>query len=308
MLVVSMNAKRQRRPNVRLGEVGEVPAAFACGFPEKPRENLRTKRWKHDDVNPKETEFEHTNGFPKGRSFQLMDSNPEVSPRVSADFHQNSENKNPNSSKSALDFVKSNEMNAAMDNLDFTKITRKCRVMKRTGRSTIYSGGFFSGAWSPRLSPELSCEKDKVCDGRQFVQFTSDASDNHSISNGFKDLSDHEMPATSKDGSEYNAYETTSPQADCQDLGKEDACEEDNSEFPGLSHEMRSGDDDTNDVKQWLEELGFGKYAALFEMHEVDEEVLPLLTLEDLKEIGVFAVGPRRKLYTAIQQLKRAST
>ncbi|XP_076914410.1 uncharacterized protein LOC143573406 [Bidens hawaiensis] len=55
-----------------------------------------------------------------------------------------------------------------------------------------------------------------------------------------------------------------------------------------------------NSVGRWLEDVGFGRYAGVFEMHEVDEEALPLLTLDDLKEMGVLAVGPRRKLYAAI--------
>ncbi|KAI3761263.1 hypothetical protein L1987_51675 [Smallanthus sonchifolius] len=59
-----------------------------------------------------------------------------------------------------------------------------------------------------------------------------------------------------------------------------------------------------NGVGRWLEDVGFGRYAGMFEMHEVDEEALPLLTLDDLKEMGVLAVGARRKLYTAICRLK----
>ncbi|CAH1422379.1 unnamed protein product [Lactuca virosa] len=59
-----------------------------------------------------------------------------------------------------------------------------------------------------------------------------------------------------------------------------------------------------NSVGRWLEDVGFGRYAGMFEMHEVDEEALPLLTLDDLKEMGVLAVGPRRKLYAAISRLR----
>ncbi|KAK9066604.1 hypothetical protein SSX86_013927 [Deinandra increscens subsp. villosa] len=59
-----------------------------------------------------------------------------------------------------------------------------------------------------------------------------------------------------------------------------------------------------NSVGRWLEDVGFGRYAGVFEMHEVDEEALPLLTLDDLKEMGVLAVGTRRKLYAAICRLK----
>ncbi|OVA17391.1 Sterile alpha motif domain [Macleaya cordata] len=56
-------------------------------------------------------------------------------------------------------------------------------------------------------------------------------------------------------------------------------------------------------VRMWLNGLGLGRYAPVFEIHEVDEEVLPLLTLEDLKDMGINAVGSRRKMYCAIEKL-----
>ncbi|KAG6469910.1 hypothetical protein ZIOFF_070844 [Zingiber officinale] len=37
-------------------------------------------------------------------------------------------------------------------------------------------------------------------------------------------------------------------------------------------------------VRSWLKELGLSRYAPVFEIHEVDDEVLPLLTLDDLKD------------------------
>lgn len=58
-------------------------------------------------------------------------------------------------------------------------------------------------------------------------------------------------------------------------------------------------------VRNWLVGLGLGRYAAVFEIHEVDDQVLPMLTLEDLKDMGINAVGSRRKLYSAIQKLPK---
>uniref|UniRef100_A0A0D9XZA1 SAM domain-containing protein n=1 Tax=Leersia perrieri TaxID=77586 RepID=A0A0D9XZA1_9ORYZ len=46
-----------------------------------------------------------------------------------------------------------------------------------------------------------------------------------------------------------------------------------------------------------------GRYAAAFEAHEVDGEVLPCLTMDDLRDMGIAAVGARRKLFCAIQRL-----
>ncbi|KAG8098946.1 hypothetical protein GUJ93_ZPchr0013g37180 [Zizania palustris] len=59
-------------------------------------------------------------------------------------------------------------------------------------------------------------------------------------------------------------------------------------------------------VKTWLDGLGLSRYAPVFEIHEVDDEVLPLLTLEDLKDMGIGAIGSRRKMYAAIQKLQRS--
>jgi SAM domain (Sterile alpha motif) len=41
------------------------------------------------------------------------------------------------------------------------------------------------------------------------------------------------------------------------------------------------------DVGGWLRGLGLGQYEAAFRQNEIDERVLPSLTQEDLKEIGV---------------------
>jgi hypothetical protein len=41
------------------------------------------------------------------------------------------------------------------------------------------------------------------------------------------------------------------------------------------------------DVVDWLRSLGLERYEAAFRDNEVDERVLPSLTQEDLKEIGV---------------------
>jgi class 3 adenylate cyclase len=58
------------------------------------------------------------------------------------------------------------------------------------------------------------------------------------------------------------------------------------------------------DVAAWLRSLGLGKYEAAFRDNEVDDSVLPNLTAEDLKELGVTALGHRRKLLDAIAALR----
>jgi class 3 adenylate cyclase/predicted ATPase len=58
------------------------------------------------------------------------------------------------------------------------------------------------------------------------------------------------------------------------------------------------------DIVVWLRSLGLGKYEAAFQENEIDETVLPSLTAEDLKELGVATVGHRRKLLDAIAALR----
>jgi class 3 adenylate cyclase len=57
------------------------------------------------------------------------------------------------------------------------------------------------------------------------------------------------------------------------------------------------------DVVVWLRSLGLERYEAALRENEINERVLPSLTLEDLKEIGVGPVG-RRMLLEAIAALR----
>jgi class 3 adenylate cyclase len=58
------------------------------------------------------------------------------------------------------------------------------------------------------------------------------------------------------------------------------------------------------DVGGWLRRLGFEQYEAAFRENEIDDTVLPRLTAEDLRELGVGSVGHRRKLLDAIAALR----
>jgi class 3 adenylate cyclase len=57
------------------------------------------------------------------------------------------------------------------------------------------------------------------------------------------------------------------------------------------------------DIGTWLRELGLERYEHAFRENEIDAEILPKLTTDDLKDIGVTAVGHRRKLLEAIALL-----
>src|SRR3954453_21237716 len=57
------------------------------------------------------------------------------------------------------------------------------------------------------------------------------------------------------------------------------------------------------DVTAWLRGLGLDQYSPAFRDNDVDGEVLPELTSDDLISIGVTSVGHRRKLLAAIALL-----
>ena len=59
-------------------------------------------------------------------------------------------------------------------------------------------------------------------------------------------------------------------------------------------------------VSDWLEKLGLGQYAQRFAENDISFSVLPDLTDQDLKEIGV-SLGHRRELLRAIANLGKST-
>ena len=57
------------------------------------------------------------------------------------------------------------------------------------------------------------------------------------------------------------------------------------------------------DVARWLRNIGLEQYEAAFRQNEIDETILPRVTAEDLKDLGVSIVGHRRKILDAIAAL-----
>ena len=45
------------------------------------------------------------------------------------------------------------------------------------------------------------------------------------------------------------------------------------------------------DIVVWLRSVGLGQYEAAFRDNEIDETILPNLTADDLKDLGVGIVG-----------------
>jgi class 3 adenylate cyclase len=56
-------------------------------------------------------------------------------------------------------------------------------------------------------------------------------------------------------------------------------------------------------IADWLEKLGLGQYAQRFAENDITFFLLPHLTDQDLKELGVVSLGHRRQLLLAIAEL-----
>jgi hypothetical protein len=59
------------------------------------------------------------------------------------------------------------------------------------------------------------------------------------------------------------------------------------------------------DVKGWLRDLGLGQYEQAFRDNDIDAGLLPTLTADDLRELGVVSLGHRKRLLAAIATLER---
>jgi class 3 adenylate cyclase len=62
------------------------------------------------------------------------------------------------------------------------------------------------------------------------------------------------------------------------------------------------------DLGGWLRSLGLEEYEAAFRQNHIDDAVLPSLTAEDLKDLGIGSIGHRRKLLDAVALLRAETT
>ena len=62
------------------------------------------------------------------------------------------------------------------------------------------------------------------------------------------------------------------------------------------------------DIANWLRALGLERYEATFRENDVTAQLLPRLTSDDLKDLGITSVGHRRQLQDAIAALRLEQT
>ena len=56
-------------------------------------------------------------------------------------------------------------------------------------------------------------------------------------------------------------------------------------------------------IRRWLESLGLGELVGVFEENRITADILPTISNDDLKDMGVNALGDRRRILQAIAKL-----
>ncbi|XP_021748205.1 cyclic AMP receptor 3-like [Chenopodium quinoa] len=267
--------KRHRRPSVRLGDIGDQPATLRTSKPWRLNPNSHPHREHH---NP-------------NKSSKIRPLTNLVAP-INGNFDYSSAETtttNNNGIISHRKFPKEFKSKRATSTNSSKRVRTNLRVEEDDDEEERENGG----------------------NNHDFNEFDEDIDEDNNKNNnngeeGFRDFDPEidgpESPINSGDDVGVNldiwhAHNRRSIRATRVSNSQQEMGMESNSRNRGSGLE--------EGVRKWLVELGLGRYAPVFEIHEVDEEVLPYLTLDDLKDMGINAVGSRRKLYSAIQNLRK---
>ncbi|KAG6507167.1 ankyrin repeat and SAM domain-containing protein 6-like [Zingiber officinale] len=266
--------KRQRRPSVRLGEIGDQPAAI----PSEPHLR-RSKHWNlsaHGD-NAKPRVYHHPSAHRQPSKTRHLTT---LAPRGDGASDALPPPPPPN-------LTDDGALLSVDENLDPLSAG-----VKRVSRDPKPWRG------ARRVRSSWASKEEEGVEGADFKTV------------GGEDAADDGLPEPTGSPSERNDRRTAGVRvrvSESRDVGTDalaDApSDTDGGDWFDRDGHWRSGED--GGVRSWLEGLGLGRYAPVFEIHEVDDEVLPLLTLDDLKDMGINAVGSRRKMFCSIQRLRK---
>ncbi|CAK9170315.1 unnamed protein product [Ilex paraguariensis] len=253
----SLGPKRQRRPSVRLGEIGDPPATVSNdSHPRRPKTTW--KFHKHPRLVTKTSKTRPLTNLVNGGD-------------------NNHDNLNTNEDNS----THNPELGSQMPKLK--KPTKKIRTNLAAAALKLDNGGVVGDN-----------SREDNDDGKAFREFEAEDSESP-----LKEQS----PVQSIDNAEFDFWHRRPIRARVSK--SRDGDHDENGMPESNSREERNCVTSNEGVRDWLIGLGLGRYAPVFEIHEVDDEVLPMLTLEDLKDMGINAVGSRRKMYIAILKLRK---
>ncbi|KAG6512287.1 uncharacterized protein LOC121978658 [Zingiber officinale] len=266
--------KRQRRPSVRLGEIGDQPAAI----PADPHLR-RPKHWK------------------------LSAHRDHTKHRV---YHHPAAHKQPSKTRHLAAMAPGEEDGTdALPPPPPSNLTDDGAILSIDENLDPLSAGMRRVSGDPKpwrgARRVRSSWVSKEEEGLESADFKA---------GGGEDAADDGLPEGAGSPSEREDRRTAGLRVRVSEIrdGGPDAAGDGPSDTDGgdwyeRDGHWRSGED--GGVRSWLDGLGLGRYAPVFEIHEVDDEVLPLLTLDDLKDMGVNAVGSRRKMFCSIQRLRK---
>ncbi|XVE63738.1 hypothetical protein DITRI_Ditri07aG0044100 [Diplodiscus trichospermus] len=274
----TVGSKRQRRPSVRLGDIGgDQPYDSHIRRPSSS--SAAVKQWKHQS---------HLSLNQANAAASAKSSKTRALTNLSTDFNTNNETlADEREANNNLDGVAIGSWRVR----DFKKRGSGTKRVRSSWVSKIddSSGNININGSNNNTNNNNVETEDKYSGGEDNDDFDMENSESP-----MKEHSPiHSLDNLSADGVLYHGNNQRRPIQTRVSDGVE---------LSGPSDtEMRQCEEDG--VRIWLNSLGLGRYAPVFEIHEVDDEVLPLLTLEDLKDMGINAVGSRRKIFCAIQKL-----
>ncbi|KAK8657826.1 hypothetical protein V6N13_036047 [Hibiscus sabdariffa] len=288
----TVGSKRQRRPSVRLGDIGgDQPYDSHFRRPSSSSGAVASKHWKHQS---------HLPLSPSAAAASAKSSKTRALTNLSTDANANNE---------AL--VNEREANNNNGNLDGVAIgSWRVKDSKKRGTST------------KRVRSNWVSKFDDSSGGNLIINGNNNNTNTNTNSNNAET---EEKYSGNEDNDEFELENSESPLKSHSPVHSLDNLRVNGNEREVLYHGNKrrrpirtrvsdgvelSGPSDTemrrceeDGVRIWLNSLGLGRYAPVFKIHEVDDEILPLLTLEDLKDMGINAVGSRRKMFCAIQKL-----
>ncbi|WRX18748.1 Sterile alpha motif domain - like 4 [Theobroma cacao] len=288
----TVGSKRQRRPSVRLGDIGgDQPYDSHIRRPSSSSAAAAgVKQWKHQP---------HHSLNPSVAAASTKSSKTRALTNLSTDFNTNNETlddeRDANNNNSNLDSVAIGSWRVK----DFKKRGSATKRVRSNWVSKIDdSGGGGGGNISINGSKNNANNNNVETEDKYSAGEDNDDFDMENSESPMKERSPiHSLDNLGVDGSEREVLYHGSSQRRPIRTRVSDGVE---LSGPSDTDIRQCGEDG---VRIWLNSLGLGRYAPVFEIHEVDDEVLPLLTLEDLKDMGINAVGSRRKMFCAIQKL-----
>lgn len=254
--------KRQRRPSVRLGEIGGDPPYDA---PQR-RPNKTWRFHKDPSLAAKTSKTRPLTNLVNGGA-GAADSNFQDSVELSENYADFSHRKPK-----------------------IKKPTKRARTNWNKFDSSIVNNGGGGGAGVIESTSFLQEENDN--NNEEFREFEAEGSESPLLKE------QQQSPINSAENMGLHFW-------DHQRRGSRARVSEINGRHLNEVNSPEKNNEGNLGVREWLIGLGLGRYAPVFEIHEVDDDVLPMLTLEDLKDMGINAVGSRRKMYSSILKLRK---